>query len=424
MNILFISPAFPERIKEYLVLPSLEACVMSSILKQNGHHVELLDMKIHGYSVDEAVQRLPQKSPDIVCIEDEISTHCITVKLVQRIKERWNDVKIAVRGEVATFIPEEFLMRNPKVDFALRYDDDYSLLKIIEAIENRKPFSVIGNIAFRQLDGSVLVTHREQRNYHLDSLPMPDRRLYDIDLYLKRDSETIVRSSRGCPGRCLFCSKTKMAQFGTFSVERFCEELQELKGYGFESFFFSDDTFAYSDKRLKEFYDEVLRRRMDIRWTSNLRIKDINDYKISSMKEIGAYRVFVGIETINSRVSNTIRKNLEVEEIKKKIDILHKYGMEFHASFILGNPGDTEEDLQKTIEFVKEINPTLVTFNLIRLIPGLELYTQREKYGYFLENPYWFEEDEWSKRVIAGTKELSPAVLEKWSRRMLMEFIR
>ncbi|MBE5955526.1 MAG: radical SAM protein [Lachnospiraceae bacterium] len=424
MNVLFISPAFPDRIKEYLILPSLEACVMSSILKEHGHQVDMLDMKIHGYNVEQAIAALPKSLPQLICIEDELSTHCTTLKLVERLKEVWEDVKIAVRGEVATFVPQELLRRNPLVDFAVRFDDDYALLKIIEAMEQKRTFASIGNIAYRSPEGGIVVNDREQRTYQLDSLPMPDRKLYDIDLYLKRDSETIVRSSRGCPGNCLFCSKTKMAQFGVFSPVRFCDELEELKSFGFQSFFFSDDTFAFSDQRLKAFYDEVVKRKLDIRWTSNLRIKDINDEKIRRMKEIGAYRVFVGIETINASVSNTIRKNLAADEIKRKTDILHKYGMEFHASFILGNPGDTEEDLQKTIEFVKDINPTLVTFNLIRLIPGLEMYNQREQYGYILEDPYWYEKDEWSRRVIAGTKELPPAVLEKWSRRMLMEFIK
>lgn len=86
------------------------------------------------------------------------------------------------------------------------------------------------------------------------------------------------------------------------------------------------------------------------------------------MKELGAYRVFVGVEIANAKTSQVIGKNLQYDEIVEKTDLLHKYGMEFHASFILGNPGDTVEDIEETIKLVKRIKPTLVTFNLIKVL--------------------------------------------------------
>ena len=206
-------------------------------------------------------------------------------------------------------------------------------------------------------------------------------------------------------------------------MRRFCDEIEVLLSYGFKTFFFSDDTFAFSDDRLNEFADEIRRRKLKLRWTSNIRIKDINEYKIALMKELGAYRVFVGIETANSATSKTIGKNLFYDEIIEKTEILHKYNMEFHASFILGNPGDTEEDIRETINLVKKIQPTLVTFNLIKIYPGLDLYSNPDKYGIILDDEFWYEKDSWSKKVVASTVDLSAEALEKWSKRCLFEFI-
>ena len=169
--------------------------------------------------------------------------------------------------------------------------------------------------------------------------------------------------------------------------------------------------------------DEVKRRDLHFKWTSNIRIKDINEYKISKMKEIGAYRVFVGIETINGNTQKTINKNLDVNTIRQKVAILKKYGMEFHASFILGNPGDTEDDINATIGFVREIRPTLVTFNLLKVYPGLDLFDHPEKYGIILPDKYWFEKPDWSTKVVAGTRLLPPEKLESLSRRCMFEFI-
>lgn len=162
---------------------------------------------------------------------------------------------------------------------------------------------------------------------------------------------------------------------------------------------------------------------LHFKWTSNIRIKDITDEKIKLMKELGAYRVFVGIETINAKASDIIGKKLVQEEILEKIKILKDNDMQFHASFILGNPEDTEEDLEETVKFVRKIQPNVVTFNLIKIYPGLDLYKNPEKYNMVMPDKYWFEKDEWSNKVVMGTKNLPPEKLEKWCRRMLFEFI-
>ena len=423
MNVLIIVPPYPNRVKEYLILPSLEVCVCSQILKDNGHEVEMIDMKIENISIHELYTLLPNYSPNIVLIDDDSRTHCNTKKILSIIHDIFKKkVEIVLRGEIATFVPESVMERNKQIDYVIRYDDDYALLNIINAEKDKEKLSEIKNIGYR-LENGYKVTERECRKYSLDSLPMPDRRIYNISKYLYRDSETIVRSSRGCPSNCLFCTKSKFANFGTFSMSRFCDEIEELQKYRFKSFFFSDDTFAFSDNRLEEFANEIRKRNLRIKWTSNIRIKDINEYKIKLMKELGAYRVFVGIETANSKTSKLIGKNLQYNEILEKIEILHKYNMEFHASFILGNPGDTVDDIEETIKLVRRIKPTLVTFNLIKIYPGIDLYTDPEKYGIVLKDKYWYEKDAWSKEVVAATKDMSMEELEMMSKKCLFEFI-
>ena len=426
MNVLFVAPSFPGRVSEYLILPSLELCVMSAILKNDGHHVELYDMKIKHHTSEDAPAYLRgiRATPDFVVFDDSPEVHYTTKSVLPYVREIFPNAKIALRGEIATFSPSDTLMRNEEVDFLLLNDDDYVLQKVINRLLAREQdiYSNIDHIAYR-LNGKIVLSDSKKRNYKLDSLPHPDRRLYDIDAYLRRDSETIVRSSRGCPGRCEFCIKTRMAPFGIFSMKRFVNEIVELQKMGFESFFFSDDTFAFSDIRLEEFAAELDRRQMTVKFTSNLRIADINEYKISTLKRLGAYRVFVGIETVNPQTSKSIHKNIHPDIIREKIRILKKYGMEFHASFIIGAPGDREEDLAETIAFVRDIQPTIVTFNMLKVYPGLSYYYSPEQYNVIMPDPYWYESDEWTRKCVMGTVELPPETIEKWSRRMLFEFI-
>lgn len=425
MNVTFVVPSYPNRIKEYLILPNLELTIMSRILKDAGHNVSMIDLKIDGLSNEYAIDKILKDEPDLICIDDIPETHCNTKIIINEVYKKSNrKIKICLMGELASFEPQMMFERNEGLDFLIRYDDDYALLNIINLLEKNmnNKLSNVNNIGFR--DGkNIIITKLQQNNYTLDSLPMPDRKIYDIDKYLKRDSETIVKSCRGCPGHCLFCIKTRMRKFKLFSMSRFCDEIQELQNYGFKTFFFADDTFAFSQERLNEFAEELKKRNMKVVWTSNIRIKDITEERIKLMKQLGAYRVFVGIESINEDTQDIINKKLKIEEIKSKIEILKKYNMQIHASFILGNPGDTEETLKNTIKFVKEIKPNIVTFNQIKVYPGLDLYDNPEKYGIILEDKYWFEKDEWSHKTVAGTNNLPPELIEKWSKRLLFEFI-
>lgn len=424
MNILFAIPSFPKQVEHYLVLPSMELCIMSSILKEQGHNVELFDMQINQYQIEDAEKLLSGRTiPDIVCIEDMPQLHCNTKLLIKAVRKVFPNSIIMLRGEIPSFIPQTMLERNDDLDFVLRYETDFAISKIIEKMNSNNDFSSIPNIAFRDKNNKIIITETKFPDYKLDILPPADRALYDLSLYLKRDSETIAKSSRGCVGNCAFCTKTRYENFRIFPMARFVEELKQLQDFGFRTFFFSDNVFAFSMDRLYEFEKELNKRNMKVKWTSNIRIKDITDEKIALMKKLGAYRIFTGIETINANSSKLINKNIEKNEILDKINILKKYNVEFHASFILGSPGDTEKDLEATIDFVRQIKPTLVTFNLLKVFPGLPIYDNPEKFGIIMPDKYWYEKDEWTKKVVMGTNELPPERLEYWSRRMLYEFM-
>ena len=76
------------------------------------------------------------------------------------------------------------------------------------------------------------------------------------------------------------------------------------------------------------------------------------------------------------------------------------------------------------IDFVKLINPTLVTFNLLKVFPGTPLYESPDKYGIVMPDVYWYEKETWTHEVVMGTKCLPFDRLEYWSRRMLLEFMK
>ena len=97
--------------------------------------------------------------------------------------------------------------------------------------------------------------------------------------------------------------------------------------------------------------------------------------------------------------------------------------MEFHASLIVGNPGDTIEDLEHTSKFIRKIQPTLATFNTIKVYPGTPLYDNPDQYGILAEDMMWFENPDWNKRPMIYTKDLSPEQIAFYSRKMMVDML-
>lgn len=420
MRILAVYPPYPGKMNNYLKLPSIELCILSKILSDYGYDMDLFDMRIDSLGIDDFINKIQKERYDVIYFEDCCETFCETIKLINASKEFDSNILTVLHSDISSLKPMIFMKRYSNIDFIVRYDDDYAFLNVVNEVIKNHNYHRIPNIAYRE-NCQIHITKVLRDYYDINDLPMPNRELYDLDKYLKNDSETIVKSSRGCIGRCEFCIKTKIENLKLFSIKRFCDEIEFLVNKGFKSFFFSDDTFAFSIKRLREFKNELESRKLSIKWTSNLRIKDISDELIQEMKSIGAYRVFIGIETINDESSKMVNKNITKEIIEEKIAILKKHNMEFHASFIIGCPGDTVEDLDRTIEFVKEINPEVVTFNTIKIYPGLDLYDNPDKYGVILRKPFWFENDEWTNEISNGTVSLGPDIILKYAKRMLFE---
>ena len=423
MNILFINPNYPEKAKSYLILPSLEISIMSSLLEIHGHKTFMLDLKIDDLDYRCLRNRLTEYKFDVVCIESVIQDHCEALKIIKEVKNLYPKVPIVLRGEITSFLPRETLEHCPELDIAMRFENEFTFLNLVKSIENNEQLFEIPNIAFRDTNKNIVVTNLEEPIKNLDLLPLPNRELWDIKKYYRRSLETIVRSTRGCPGGCKFCNKTKLAPFREFSINRFCDEIENLIKLGFNQFFFSDDSFSYSEKRIEDFVTEVKKRNLKIKFTSNMRIVDITEKKIKLLKEAGAYRFFVGVETVNSASSKLINKNIHVENIKKKLQIIKDYGLEFHASFIIGSPGDTKSDLESTIEFIKEIKPTLISANQLKPIPGTDIYNYPEKYGVHMPDPFWFERDEWTEGSICSTDSFTAEEIMEWKKKVLLSYM-
>jgi len=292
-------------------------------------------------------------TPDFVGISVLSVTQDSARKIAKIAKEVNSAIEIIVGGPHATLVPNDF------ADYA-----DY----IIQG----EGENIINEVLAHKVDKGII---RAERVNDLDSLPLPAiNLLYNVDKYEKRDL-SMVMSSRGCYYNCKFCNSYSLWNrvVKRKSVNRFLEEIELLKNkYGVDDFFISDDSFGTDKKWLQEFCSSITK--LDVKWRCLDRINHVDKDNISMMRAAGCWNIKYGIESGSQKMLDNVNKSINVEDVYKADSILKELNMNWSAYFMIGFPGETEEDILKTQKMIQYISANDVTLSIFTPYPGTELF--------------------------------------------------
>lgn len=340
-------------------------------------HVAVVDGRAENLSPDALLDRILGTKPELVGISS--FTYCINdaMLLSKWIKKAAPDVKIILGGVHVTQLPEEAI-RNGDIDFVIRGEGEYSLRDLIAG----------GN-----LDDVKGLVYKDQNNHikmhpefgiveHLDDLPTIAYDLIDMNKYFPtagqchRFPASAMITSRGCPGRCIYCSSSVSGKKVRYrSARNIADEIKFLiRTYGIREIVFMDDVFTSNKERLLEFCRMVHDEKIDILWDCSSRVQHVDEGILLKMKKAGCSQLSFGVETGDENVLKSIKKGQTLDHVRKKVALSKKAGIETRSSFILGFPSDTMESMKKTINFAIELNPHLVSFYIATPFPGTEMY--------------------------------------------------
>jgi radical SAM superfamily enzyme YgiQ (UPF0313 family) len=123
----------------------------------------------------------------------------------------------------------------------------------------------------------------------------------------------------------------------------------------------------------------ILERKLDITWICSARIGSVDLEMLKMMKRAGCHMVRFGVESGVQKLLNNIKKGIALEQTRQTFRWAHKLGIDTHAHMMIGLPGESKGTLQTTIKFVKEIDPTVVTFGILTAYPGTPLFSELKK---------------------------------------------
>mgnify|MGYP007071577817 CR=1 FL=1 len=360
MKILFMNPRYASPYKEWDISdlksssPPLGLLSLAAVARKFNHSVEVMDLNTNedkGFN------------PDLVGITAMTMQIENAAKVGKRLKE--SGVTTLLGGVHVTAEPYETLKR---------YPDSFDEIMTGE-----------GEWQFANKLGETL-------GPDLDDLPFPAYDLVDLSKYRvspigTKDRNAVgIITSRGCFGKCEFCSKSV---FGTnircHSAKYVVDLMDKLNiDHKVKDFLFYDDLFVGNKMRLKQICELLLNRKYS--WSCCSRVDTLDLETMKLMKRAGCTMIEYGIESGSQKILDLMKKGITKEKIVKAITMTHKAGILSKGNFIFGYFGETEETLKESIKFAKSIPLDYFQHTFMTPLPGTESWKKAEEHGTFDKN--------------------------------------
>ena len=188
-----------------------------------------------------------------------------------------------------------------------------------------------------------------------------------------------LMAGRGCPYRCIFCGSNAM--FGRSvrlrSVENVMGEIHEMvQRHAIDGFYFYDDTFTIRPDYVLEFCQALRRDGLRLKWGCQAAVNTVRRDVLEQMKASGCVQVDLGVESGSPSVLKTLKKGTTPERVRRAFTLIREVGIRAMATFVVGSPGESLDDIEQTRQLARAIRPDYVRFFYLTPFPGSELYQQ------------------------------------------------
>lgn len=364
---------------------------LAAVARDHGCHVEVYAMDVFHYTNIDLANYLDSKEFDLICLGFMAARFKETVaSLVAVIANHKKNAWLILGGHGPSPVPEYMLKATP-ADIIAIGEAENTILEIIDCRINNGSLATIRGIAYR--DGeNVKVNPRNLPIKNLDSIPFPAWDLFPMDKYTtclkfpgmsSKDKAFTIISSRGCSNRCNFCYRMEKG-IRARSVRNVINEMRYLHDhYGITYFFFIDELFVFSKKRVLDFANELRMSGLKVLLAVESRV-DIFDEEIAdALKSVGCVFINVGFESTSQAVLDTINKNVTVEQNIRAARIIKEKEIGLGLNCIWGEPGDNEETLKSNADFIMQNNlyDQIRTIRPVTPYPGCDLYYKAIEMG-------------------------------------------
>lgn len=367
MNITLIHPTSPFLLNQ-AVFPPLGILYLAAYLKQHGHNTQCIDL---GLNTDFKADIRSMVESEIVGVSFTSAQRFEAFALAKSLKKAG---KVVIAGGAhATHAPQD--CQAAGFDVVIQGEGEQLLLWFLNNLEYR----------------GILSSDSSFEDINL--LPFPDRSKLPIrDYKYELDGEpcTVLMSSRGCPFGCSFCARITRHHRAQDAYRTVREMVSINKEYGYKAFMFFDDVFTVNKTRLYEMARFLAihnsgGRSNQFKLRCFSRTNLISPEVCNLLKALGVVEVGLGIESGSDTVLNRNLKGTSVTFNTRAVKLLQQRGIRAKAFIIVGLPGETEETVRETEQWIKEAQPDDIDFSVLQPYPGSALYDNPEAWGIYFD---------------------------------------
>ncbi len=367
--------------------PPLGTLYAASYLRKNNFSVGLYDANL----LDDPKSIRPYleiKKPKIFVLYDDgfnyLTKMCLTTMReaafeMIRIAKNLN-CKIIVCSSDSTDHYKKYLDNG--ADFVIQGEGEISLKELAKALIKNQDTTTIKGLVFKK-NGEIVKNPKHSVLRDLDELPMPAWDLIDIEAYREiwidggNEFTLNIATTRGCPYKCNWCAKPIYGnRYNSHSPKYITEHIKHLsKTYAVNRFWMCDDIFGLKPNWVQNFKNELKKEKLTISYYIQSRVDLLlKEDTIDALAESGLEEVWVGAESGSQPILDAMDKETTVEQIYEATQLLK--GKDVRVAFFIqfGYIKETQKDIEKTIQMIKELIPDNIGVSISYPLPGTKFY--------------------------------------------------
>ena len=357
---------------------------IGGILKRDGHDFTLWNQDMHHWPDDHLRIYLDENKFDVVVISLIAGYYQYhKMKLLAKAINNSKNRPFFIMGGYGPTPEPEFFLKKSGCDVVCMGEGEVTISKLMDSLDNKTSLRNVPGIAWLE-NGKLQQTPRAPLVPDLDVLPWTPYEKFPMHYYrmarcTKSKSTDFVMSmmsARGCSFKCTFCYRMDPG-YRKRSAGSLLDEVEMLyKDYGINFINFQDDLLMSSVAHTEEVCKEFLKRNLPVKWQCNGRLNYCSEELLQLMKDSGCVFINYGIESMDQKVLNNMKKGLRPEMIIRGVEDTLKVGISPGLNFIFGNKGDNKETIKKAVDFMVKYDDFAQkrTIRPVTPYPGSPLY--------------------------------------------------
>lgn len=358
--------------------PPVDLAYIAGSITYHGDDCIIRDYPAERYTRNQMEEDIKNLDIDYVVINTTIFTYHEDLELCNMVKNINQHITTIAKGAIFFQNPIGVMNDFPALDIAVSGEEEQTF----EELSAKKELAQINNITFR--DNGEIVSNPKVIN-HLLTMRKPRIDLINHELYRRPDTNEIQATiviGRGCPGKCIYCIAPMVGGSSARyrEIDDIIDEINDYYcKYNIRNFYFSADTFTWSEQWVTEFCSRINQLKFKISWLCNSRIDRISESIVRVMKKAGCWGMSIGIESGNEKIQQQIKKGLRKQQVMDAIHLCRKYRIVTLLHFIIGFPWDSRDSILETIRFAKKLKGNIVEFYIATPLKGTEFYEIAKK---------------------------------------------